>query len=183
MKSGIDQTLNTIPAASVTQFNAKLTSEALIAHILSFVTADTTVLTVVIICTFDAAVTLITDILTFLTESTPFTGICWTADTAIWAVCSIVHGTFRAHVTLLTEFVPAFVTGAALRAVIFVIATSSAFLTAVVATITDVAVTAEAAAEFAVDLRFPCISCHGMRGKRSDDHSQHDQDTPDPFLY
>lgn len=181
MLSGIDQTLNTIPAASVTQFDAKLTSEAFIAHILSFVTADTTVLTVVIICTFDAAVTHITDILTFLTESTPFTGICWTADTAIWAVCSIVHGTLHTHPTIFAEFIAPFIAGTAVLTMISFITVTVCFVTAVISTICDPAVAQMSAAILAVRLLFPRIGSQRCGMKHSDGHRKCQQDTYKSF--
>ena len=94
----------------------------------------------------------------FITASAIYTNsVINLTSTALIAMTFVVHRTGTAHMAL---FAPIVCTASALTAVltmVFLVAVSSAFLTTVVATLTDVAVPAESTAELTVNLLIPCV--------------------------
>lgn len=94
-----------------------------------------------------------------------------------------IFGAFLTYSAVFAQFIRVIKALVATGAVVIIVTGSAAFTAAVRAFAADVVIAAASTTIFALHIVIPRIGCGRMHRKRSDDHSQYDQDTPDPFLH
>lgn len=131
----------------------------------------------VVICTFNAAFALVTDIhSTFAAASAPLTGVRGTAFAAVGTVYTVFYGTFHTHAAVLAELLRIAGTFTAFRTVISVVTVSSAVFAAVVTAGADIFVTAAGTAEFAFNICIPRMGMDCCRRNHAENHDHRQQD-------